>query len=83
MRKGNLLTMALVLSVLLAGVAIKSFGRASSSAATQQSIAATTQPGATDARLPTMEIVPAPVIDPSAEFFIGTGDGGAGSWIRP
>jgi hypothetical protein len=33
-------------------------------------------------RTATMKIVPAPVIDPSAEVFIGTGDGSSGSWVR-
>jgi hypothetical protein len=28
-------------------------------------------------------IVPAPVIDPKAEVFIGTGDGAGGAWTRP
>lgn len=31
----------------------------------------------------TMDIVPTPVIDPSSGRFVGTGDGSAGSWIRP
>jgi hypothetical protein len=30
-----------------------------------------------------MNIAPAPVVDPSAEGFVGTGDGSNGSWIRP
>jgi hypothetical protein len=29
-----------------------------------------------------MNIAPASVIDPSAEVFVGTGDGSNGSWIR-
>jgi hypothetical protein len=28
-------------------------------------------------------IVPSPVIDTSAGYFMGTGDGGQGSWVRP
>ncbi len=32
---------------------------------------------------PTAVIVPSPVIDTSASFFVGTGDGGQGSWVRP
>jgi hypothetical protein len=35
------------------------------------------------ARPAMMDIIPAPVIDPDAEFFLGTGDGGAGAWVRP
>ena len=31
----------------------------------------------------TMQIVPANVIDPNTELFIGTGDGSAGFWTRP
>jgi hypothetical protein len=31
----------------------------------------------------TMEIVPSPVIDPSASLFSGTGDQSNGAWIRP
>ncbi len=34
-------------------------------------------------RAAAMTIVPAPVIDPDAEVFIGTGDGSNGSWVRP
>ena len=30
-----------------------------------------------------VNVAPAPVIDPSAEVFVGTGDGSNGSWIRP
>lgn len=30
-----------------------------------------------------MDIVPAPVVDPGGEVFIGTGDGSNGSWSRP
>jgi hypothetical protein len=30
-----------------------------------------------------MDIVPTPVNDPSSGYFVGTGDGSAGSWIRP
>jgi len=83
MKKGNLLTMALVLIVLLAGVAIKSFGHASSSVSTGQANAIPTRADAADVRTPGMEIVPAPTIDVGAEFFVGAGDGSAGSWIRP
>jgi len=83
MRRGNLLTMALVLGALLAGVAIKSFGHASSSAPTPHANAIPTRADAADARTPTMKIMPAPTIDVGAEFFVGAGDGSAGSWIRP
>jgi hypothetical protein len=83
MRKGNLLTMALVLSVLLAGVAIKSFGHASSSAPTRHANAIPTRADAAEARTPTMKIAPASAIHADAELFVGAGDGSAGSWIRP
>ena len=36
---------------------------------------------ATAPRNTTMRILPAPVIDPSAGVFIGTGDGGNGFWV--
>jgi len=32
---------------------------------------------------PMMKIVPAPVIDPHAEVFVGTGDGSGGAWVKP
>ena len=83
MKKVNSRTMALVLIVLLAGVAIKSFGHASSSAPTRHANAIPTRTDAGDARTPTMKIIPAPTIDVHAEFFVGTGDGSNGSWIRP
>ena len=83
MRKGNLPTMGLVLIVLLAGVAIKSFGHASSSAPTRHANAIPTRADAADARTPTMKIMPALTIDVGAEFFVGAGDGSAGSWIKP
>jgi len=35
------------------------------------------------APLAPVDIVPTPVIDPRAEFFIGTGDGSNGAWSRP
>jgi hypothetical protein len=31
----------------------------------------------------TMTIAPAPVIDPGAERFVGTGDFANGAWVRP
>src|SRR5262245_10998408 len=34
-------------------------------------------------RTATMAIAPAPIIDPGAEMFIGTGDGSNGFWFRP
>ena len=43
-----------------------------------------TTPRHTAAALPsTTYIMPASVVDSRAEFFIGTGDGSAGSWVRP
>ncbi len=33
--------------------------------------------------VPQMAIVPAPVIDPGAGHFVGTGDGSNGAWTRP
>jgi len=31
----------------------------------------------------TMKIVPAAAIDPTAEVFVGTGDGSGGAWVKP
>jgi hypothetical protein len=38
---------------------------------------------ATMSAQPTKQIVPANVIDPNAELFIGTGDRSAGVWTQP
>ena len=83
MRKVNMLAMALVLGVLLAGVAIKSFGRASSSTPAPLGNTIPTRAEPPHARTPTMKIMPAPTIGGGAESFVGAGDGSAGSWIRP
>jgi hypothetical protein len=69
-----LLTMGVVLGVVLAGVAIKSFGHASSSAPAPHENTIATRAKATDARTPT-RITPAPAIDVGAEFSVGAGDG--------
>ncbi len=45
--------------------------------------AATSRAAAIPAGPAAMDVVPADVIDPSPVFFIGTGDGSAGSWTRP
>jgi hypothetical protein len=68
------MTMATILTVLGSVVAIKSFIPATSAPAPQ---------AATMSEPATMKIVPAPVIDPKSEIFIGTGDRSAGSWVRP
>ena len=78
MRKNNLVLAVGTLIVIGAALAIKSFPAALSSASSPQSSLARV-----DARVPTKEIVPAPAIDRNAERFIGTGDGSAGSWVRP
>ena len=74
MTKRQLITMATILTLLGSLVAIKSFIPATSAAAPQA--AARSDPA-------TMKIVPAPVVDPKSEIFIGTGDRSAGSWVRP
>ena len=83
MRKENLLTMALVLIVLLAGVIIKSFGHPSSSTPTRHANAIPTRADAAEVRAPTMKVMPAPAIGVDVKFFVGAGDGSAGSWVRP
>jgi hypothetical protein len=44
---------------------------------------ATFDQAATMSAQPTKQIVPANVIDPNAELFIGTGDRSAGVWTQP
>ena len=41
------------------------------------------QASAVSSNAVTMDIVPAPATDSSSGRFVGTGDGSAGSWIRP
>jgi len=75
MSKRHRLTTATIVIVLGLVVAMEAAGRQGA-----------TTPGhttAATARPATMDIVPAPVIDPKAELFIGTGDVTEGSWVRP
>jgi len=82
MTKRHVLMAATIMTVVGSVVAIKPFMHATSVAAVPQAptirahTPATSQPA-------TMEIVPAPVIDATAEVFIGTGDGSEGSWVKP
>jgi hypothetical protein len=56
---------------------------ASSAAHDGSQIAVATGPASAAGAPPaTTAIVPAPVIDPRAEMFVGTGDGSAGTWVR-
>jgi hypothetical protein len=81
MTKRHALTIAAIV-IVGSVVAIKSFMLATSMAATPQSATSRTRTVATS-QPATMAIVPAPAIDPTAEVFIGTGDGSVGSWVRP
>ena len=80
MTKQHVMTTAMILTVLGSVVTIKPFIPATTAAPHAAIIpsrsTAMSQPA-------TMAIVPAAVIDPTSEVFIGTGDGSAGSWVRP
>ena len=79
MRKLQLLTALTILVVLGTGATIK-LDTSANLAAPRQALPSSQR--ASTAPLATMQIVPAPVIDPKAEFFVGTGDRSNGSWIR-
>ncbi|MDX8512338.1 hypothetical protein [Mesorhizobium captivum] len=79
MTKRHLMTTAAILTVLGSVTTIRSFIPATS-ATPAQAAAIPARPATQPA---TMEIVPAPVIDPKSEVFIGTGDESAGSWVKP
>jgi hypothetical protein len=81
MTKRHLLTTAMILTALGSVVAIKSFIPATFVVA-PQTASTLARPTAMSQPAP-IEIVPAPVIDPKAEVFIGTGDRSAGSWVKP
>ena len=74
------------LSAAMAALALSWFGLAILShsrthAARAELVAESAKPAV--ATRPLMAIVPAPVIDSSAGLFVGTGDGGQGSWTKP
>jgi hypothetical protein len=77
--------MPVLIALILLGAAItvRSFAMVVSSTSTRESIVAATSGPAADAPVATMKIAPAPVIDPGAERFVGTGDGSEGGWVRP
>jgi hypothetical protein len=77
MRKAALLTAAVILIASGVAVAMKWSEPPAEAPALRTAVAVTSQPAA-----PTMKIVPAPVIDPNAEVFVGTGDGNGG-WVKP
>jgi hypothetical protein len=71
-----------------AGVALLGFLSANLSSSTAprprengRALMATAQAADVVVPMAMMQIVPAPVIDRSAQRFIGTGDGSAGSWM--
>ncbi|MGP0094763.1 MAG: hypothetical protein ACLPKB_33140 [Xanthobacteraceae bacterium] len=65
--------LALLAATLLASSAVRSHGTSPAMAAARMN--------AIVAAPATMDIVPADVMDHSAERFVGTGDGSAGSWV--
>jgi hypothetical protein len=81
MTKRHLMTMATILTVLGSVVAIKSFIPATSATAPQAATIPTHPIAMSEPAI--MKIVPAPVIDPKSEVFIGTGDESAGAWGKP
>jgi hypothetical protein len=80
MKRSTFLTAATIVAVMGALVAVKSFAPASSAAPAQHRVAA---PAASAMTADMRPIVPSPVIDPSGEVFVGTGDGAAGAWVKP
>lgn len=83
MRTRHLAPVLMALIALVAVIAVKLFTTTISSIYARQAIAAPAHVPAADSPIPTMKIAPAPVIDPDAERFVGTGDGSAGAWVRP
>jgi hypothetical protein len=81
MRKLQLLTIVTIVIALGASATVKSYTSASSLAAPRQ--ARPTPQAASLAQPATMPIVvPVEAIDPTAKYFMGTGDGNNG-WTRP
>jgi hypothetical protein len=79
--KQRLLAMATILTVIGGVAPIDSLIPVTSSDVPQE--ATISARPTTMSQQATLEIVPAPRIDPKAEVFIGTGDQSAGSWVRP
>jgi hypothetical protein len=81
MRKAALLTVAAILVASGVAVAMKRSEAPAEAPALHTALVVTGQP--TTSAPAMMKIVPAPVIDPNAEVFVGTGDGSGGAWVRP
>ena len=80
MRKLLVSIAATVLVAVVTLVVIKSFASATSATSARHSAVA---PAALATQISMRPIVPAPVIDPNAGVFVGTGDGAGGAWIKP
>ena len=74
---------AAVVALLMGGSIALSLSATSSPPARADLAPMTRDASAAATRTAMMRIVPAPVIDPSDEVFIGTGDYSNGSWVRP
>jgi hypothetical protein len=70
-----------ILTVLGVAVGIKAFSPETTSAATRQAVLRHTS--TVDTGPATTVVEPTSAIESRAEFFIGTGGGSAGSWVRP
>ena len=82
MSKPALLIAAAILTVLGAGAATKSLVPVTSATEMHDSLAPTHVASRVSSS-GMMAIVPAPVIDSTAEVFVGTGDGSGGAWVKP
>ena len=81
MRKAALFTAAAILIASGVAAAMKWSEPPTDAPALHAAVVVTGPSAATPA--PMMKIVPAPVIDPHAEVFVGTGDGSGGAWVKP
>jgi hypothetical protein len=83
MTKLKLLTAMTILIALGGATTIKVFDLAPTSAAAQRVNTALARTDTPETRPYKSNIVAAGVMDRSPNFFVGTGDGSAGSWARP
>ena len=73
----------IVLTALAAALAVKLLALPASSVAARPADTTPVRTSTADVAPRTIAIVPAQVIDRSAEIFAGTGDASSGSWVRP
>jgi hypothetical protein len=83
MTKYDHLIAMLVLIVLGTAVTIKTISLATTSVAALHAATISGRTVAVAVISKPQVIVPAPVIDHEARFFVGSGDASAGSWVRP